>query len=1380
MLPPRSCKAVGDTLGALEGNAAMSNEKVNLESLLLEWHIRRGQGEDPSAEEICRDAPELCAELRKEIDRQKRLLQRYGVGEWPHQACPFDTDSNLPRIPSGSRMFGDRFYVTSQLGVGGMGVVYRAYDRERKADVAIKQLRHFDPAGIYRLKREFRSLADLVHPNILKLYELFAEVEACFYTMEVVEGVSFREYVRPSQSLDQAIHTRPAQPLGESSQSSPVHIERLRAGLRQLVEGVSVLHRAGKLHRDIKPGNVLVTRQGRVVLLDFGLAWDVKRSNLEYSTEISIAGTVAYMSPEQVVGTCLTEASDWYSVGVMLYEALTGRLPFQGEPFSILTQKQSLEPLPPAEIQPEVPEDLNSLCVQLLRSRAEDRPPGRDVLRQVSHFSTGCYHQGEVTSIQRAEQQLPFVGRITHLSVLDETFEAIKNGAVVAVRVHGQPGVGKTTLVHQFLAGLKERGEAVVLSARCYERESMPFPAVDSLIDALSGYLRKLPEPEVAALLPRALDALTRLFPVLQRVAAVAKAPSQRFETRDHQELRQRGFYALRELLARLSDRHPLVLYVDDLQWGDVDSAVLLADLLRPHDQARLLLIVSYRSEDASSPCVRTLMESHEGPDKTVEWRELRVEPLRPAEAKELALALLQPIPQIESTAEVIAHESGGNPWFIELASSIAEGTLSLDSGDPLFFEEALWQRISRLPEAARCLLEVIAVAGRPLAQVDAFEAARIGTEGQGALNHLRSARCRLLRTTGSSRNELETYHDIVRETVLRHLTPDISREYHRQLASALETSSRADPETLVETSHRADPEALVFHWQGAGEPVRAGEHAARAAARADGALAFDQAAKLYELAIELLPADVSSKWDLRTKLAHALANAGYGVEAAKAYRAAAVSMRGSAQVERQRCAAAQLIRSGHIDEGLIVLRGVLNSMGLELAKTPGRSLFSALIQRIRLRLQGLRFRERDVGQIPPDELSRVDTCWSVSTALGMIDNIRGADFSARHLLLALRAGEPSRIACALAVEGAYSAAISWGRRRASRLLRSADALARQLEHPHALAIVKMATGYSAFLAGDWPRAHKFCDDAGDDFRDHCTGVAWELDTSRTMSLWALFFMGEVALIRRRLPVLLREAHERGNLYAATNFATLVGHLLWLADDDPSGARCDLDTVVGKWSQEGVHIQHVTAAIAQTQIDLYEGFDVRARSRLIDRWPKLNSSLLLHALQVVRIATIELRARTALAVAMGMAEPKPLLKAAERDARLLEREKVPWSRALAKLIRGGIAARRGDGNAAKALFAAAASACDDVSMKLFAAAARRRLGELLGGDEGRMLMTKADDCMKHQTIKDSARMTAMLAPGFRLDVASDSGALQKQHRSPAAPAHANSHQVKSA
>src|SRR5262249_54844670 len=200
--------------------------------------------------------------------------------------------------------------------------------------------------------------------------------------------------------------------------------------------------------------------------------------------------------------------------------------------------------------------------------------------------------------------------------------------------------------------------------------------AFDSVIDALTQYLRRLPHHEVNSLLPRDIKLLTRVFPVFQRVEAVAKASGRVVEIADPHESRRRAFAVLRELLARLGDRTPLVVSIDDLQWGDLDSAAELVELLRPPDPPTMLLITCYRSEDeATSPCLLSLQSAAQA-NGTVRRRDLTVEALSQQDAERLASMLLQPAAETgERQVEAIARESGGNPYFVhELAKAIQAG----------------------------------------------------------------------------------------------------------------------------------------------------------------------------------------------------------------------------------------------------------------------------------------------------------------------------------------------------------------------------------------------------------------------------------------------------------------------------------------------------------------------------------------------------------------------------------------------------------------------------------------------------------------------------------------------------------------------------------
>jgi hypothetical protein len=607
---------------------------------------------------------------------------------------------------------------------------------------------------------------------------------------------------------------------------------------------------------------------------------------------------------------------------------------------------------------------------------------------------------------------------------------------------------------------------------------------------------------------------------------------------------------------------------------------------------------------------------------------------------------------------------------------------------------------------------------------------------GQGvALACLRAGR--LLRGVGRPDSpEIETYHDRIRETLLARLAPSALRGHHRRLA------------LVLEASRRSDPEVLAVHFQEAGERDRAGTYYALAATQAAEALAFDRAAKLYRLALELQAPRGAEGCRLRTALADALANAGRGAESAREYLRATDAAGEDDARELQRRAALQLLSSGHVDDGLATLRAVLGAVGMAMPETSWRGLAALAWQRLRLRWRGLGFRRRDVRQVEARELRRLETCRSAAVGLSMVDPLRGAYFQSRYLLLALRTGEPQHLVQALAMEGAHvSIGGSFSRRRTEQLLRAAEALAQQLARPYPAAMVALARGITDALEGRWQSARTLCDEAEAIFRTHCTGVMWELSTAHRFALWPLMFLGEVAEIRRRLPALIQEARERDDRYAVTNLSLVVRTFVRLADDEPERARRELRQVMDGWSQQGFHVQHMNRLFDETQIDLYQGEGTAAWERVTGHWPALARSHLLRV-QQVRVFLLHLRARVALAGAPAAAQPARLLHAAERDARLLRCEGVAWAEALAQLVSAGVAMGRHDAGGARRLLEDAAGRLDAAGMRLHAAAARRRLGERVAGTEGRRLVEQADAWMNGQGVRRPDRMTALLAPGF--------------------------------
>ncbi len=1220
----------------------------------------------------------------------------------------------------------ERFQIQRCLGSGGMGVVYEALDRDRNAVVALKTLRWTDPSAIYRLKREFRTLVGIVHPNLVALYELFGEADEWYFTMELVKGSRFLEFVRPDV----------------------LSVERLRSALAQLATGLVALHSAGKLHRDLKPSNVLVTPEGRPVILDFGIAADLVAGEDPLRTaEDGIWGTAEYMSPEQGRGEA-SAASDWYAMGCMLYEALTGRLPFAGAALRVLLEKAQQDPPDPSKVKPGLPADLVALCRDLLARRSERRPGAEEIL---SRLSVALPAPGTVATAPSPASAL-LIGRDAQLAELERAFGLARSGRAVLTIVRGPSGIGKTALVRTFVEQLVAEDRAVVLSGRCYVRESMPYKGLDGVIDSLTRFLRTLADRDLDRLITRDLATVLQLFPVLGRVPKLLQLPTPERDVVDPVELRRQRFSALQGLFRRIAAEKPVVVHIDDLQWGDADSILLLDSLLGPPDPPALLVIASLSSEDTASPppFLRTLL----GRTGTESCRELRLSALSEEDTRRLAHALLEnerregsgrmrgstgragpDAREGSDGVEAIVREAAGNPFLVEqLVRYVAlrppngkAATSGVSLGDVL---EA---RLAQLPSGARMLLETLALAGQPLDAAVARDVAGLQEDERQLVALLQAERW--LKDTRSA-ERLELYHDGIRRALLARIDPSRVQLMHLSLANAMEARRADDAETLYE------------HYLEAGQRERAQRCATQAAVKAARALAFERAALFYRRALALTPEGGAEAAALYAQLGEALANAGGVRDAAEAYSRAAALSSPSDALELRRLAGEQFLIGGRIQEGLDMLKSVLEATGLGLSKSKGRAVVSLLWHRAWLRLRGLRFVERRAAAIPSAQLARVDVCRTVAEGLGHLDTIRAADFQTRHLLLALRAGEPDRLARALALEGGFSAALGGRSRWYDRLLAEAEGLGGRIQSPHVLGLCAVMTGAAAYFAGEFERARDATKQAERLLLEHGIGIAWELVTARFYHTVSLYYLGEVEELGRCAAAYLKDAAERGNRFAALMFRTGPTNATWLFADDVAGARGALTEALAEWPEQPFGSPHYMALTAQGRIELYAGTPRTGWEAVERSWPALKRTGLFR-IQSVRITARQIRASCGVAVShTAPSGSAPLLAAAERDAAAIAAERAPYSAPTAALLTAGVAARRGDEAAAARALRVALAGFEACHMKLFLAVTQRRLGELVGGDEGRALVNQANTWMTTHRIVNADRMTATLAPGF--------------------------------
>jgi hypothetical protein len=1190
-----------------------------------------------------------------------------------------------------------------------MGLVHEAEDRVRGRRVALKSLSRLDPAGIARLKNEFRALADVVHPNLVRLHDLHADDGLWLFAMELVEGEPFDLWVRPDGALDAG---------------------RLHRACAQLVAGVEAIHAAGKLHRDLKPDNVLVTAEGRVVILDFGLVADPVGGGVGQTSSAGfITGTPGYMAPEQAAGRPATRASDWYQVGVMIFEGLTGALPFEGSAERVMDEKQ-VHPAPEPGPTPDAAEGLARLCRGLLQRRPQDRPSIEAIRSAVGLEAVGS----SSLPIRAAASAPSLVGRDQELAVLQAARRQAEGGEATIVHVVAESGMGKTALVHHFLKSLRQRPGTLVLSGRCYERENLPYNAFDRLVDALTRHLLSLPALEVAELTPRHVRSLTRVFPVLARVERFASAPAR--PPVDDTLQRRRAWDALVELLGRLCDRHPVVLHVDDAQWMDDDSAALFEHLCRSPVPPPVLLVACHRgmprwtpSADAGGVAVRTL--------------ELAALPEQAG--RTLAGRLLAPHPSLLPQAAAVAAEAGGNPFLItELARSLrqalergAVGRVSLDA--------AIAERTGHLSRTARGLLDLIAVSGRPVPLQVVVGALHAREDPHGELD--------LLCTQQLARREqdgrLECHHDRIRAAVTVQLDGDARRQLHARLAEAWGALNGADPEVLFEHHHAAGNSGAAARW------------ATAAADKAAAALAFERAAAFYRRAIEATPSAEVDALGLRQRLAETLSLGGRWREAGFAFAESAErEPRRAQRIYLTQQAARHLLGSGHSAAGMPLLRRAFDALGVRWPRTRPTALVAALLRLLALRVRGARHRLAPVAAPPrfhsvepgglegfpsrpgarPAEPIALEALLDGAGLLPPYDLARGLYFIAVFAGRALAFGERSRVAVALAMLASLMSASRFTRRFGQRLASRAEAVIRGGTAPELGAAALGFVGFARLLDGRLEAARGLGAEGVSTLREQRRAHAYQLWAAQSVESFALMLMGRVGDAARLSSEIGREARQLGDEMAAVGGESVMGRLV---HDDVEGAERllrDKARVLERAGRGGalhqiVTVERICHALyrgrGHEMLELAPG-GVAAALTPFD----LRALMAGCALQTLRGEHCEgaVRAR--------------LLRIVRRARASLSRGGARISRGMVAQLDAALCLARGDRDGAVRWLARAADHYGEMDMELHRQLMHWRRGHLLDNDEGRTLVQTAEAFMRAQSVARPEGWARLLAPGL--------------------------------
>ncbi len=1069
----------------------------------------------------------------------------------------------------GSTIFEGRFEVRALLGIGSFGRVSHCFDREAQREVALKELNRFGADALLRFKKEFRTLTDVHHPNLVRLFELLESDDRRWaFTMELVPGTDFLSWVRGGDH------------------ACGYHEDRLREALGQLTKGLVSLHGLGMLHRDVKPENIRVTPEGRVVLLDFGLVTHLEAG--KQTTEAAGVGTAAYMAPEQASQRVGPEA-DFYAVGVLLYEALTGRLPFEGSAVSILIDKSMRPPPSPRQHNADVASDLERLSLALLERDIGRRAGANDVLHTLG-IEVSRSFPALLTSGGHSPSAL--VGRERELQALHEEWQLSQQNGFRVVLIEGTSGIGKTALMDAAVAQLavKEPG-LLTLRGRCHAAEQVRYKVWDGVADALCRYLLGLPRAECAALIPDQADYLSVLFPVLARVDALPKrAPSRlRIDTRAQ---RFAMFEQFGELLARVTRVRPIVICVDDLQWGDLDSLAVLQVLLSLPNKSRLLFLGTVRPLDELEQELASKL--HEIMRSSTRFARLSVGTLDEVASTRLSADLLG-LPLDHPTVLGVTREALGNPWSaVQMTHALEELG---DHDAPLRdFDGTLRRRIEKLGPDAQRVMELLAVAGGP--QPSAVIRRALGIDGSAFEQAMATLRAHKL-SRPATRGTWVCYHDRVREAIVADLSGAVIKATHSHLAQAWQREGGA-------------PERIAAHFRAAEERTLALPWLERAADAAEQTGAYGQAVELYREALSIReqrgepPADLKP---LRLALAETLSSAGRGAESARALLGLLETAGAAERAGLKVRAAEQLLRAGQVQEGLAAAKVAFESLEMPWPKSPTRALVRMLWQNAALSLRGYKVKLRP-EPLPLLDQARLDALVRLSQPLSWADLVRAGELSIRYLRAALDGGERDHVGRALLLQGLMAAMQGPDGKLASELFAQADPLVERSQSASLVALRHFAHGAAMLSTGHAIRAAPELEAAHATYETHCASETWQIANVRSVYMPARIAVGDHRSFLADAERWISDALLRGDTFAFTScVVTGAGYTRHLMADAPARALDEIDTAMAVWEGETFGIQHCFALTSRQVVHCYAG-GVNALEAIEREWPRARKSVL--------------------------------------------------------------------------------------------------------------------------------------------------------------------------
>ncbi len=1175
--------------------------------------------------------------------------------------------------PSGQKPLFDRYVIQEVIGQGSSGIVYRAVDSVLKQEVAIKVLPAQDLDSLYRLKREFRSLCRIYHPRLVRLLDLFVDGNDCLLAMQLVEG----QELRPNLFRNRA----GAEPAWD----------RIRETFRMLADGVATIHRNGLVHRDLKPENLRVRAHDDLVILDFGLSTLI--DPVRGSLNSSVAGSLDYMAPEVLFDQQRGPDVDWFSVGVLLHEALTERLPFERRGL----QRQSAAVA--WRESDAVPQDLREIVDHLLANRPSERLEGAQRL------------QGEAdrTGVSVSSEASPLIGRASETKALRDLLEDAAERVPTIAVIEGETGIGKSALAGAFADQHEKLPGTVVLRSACYANEWIPFCAFDGILEELArtAVQRGI---DLSGLTADAAADLITIFPVLGRLSPYRQASR---ASTDRQELRARAFAALSEFLRWLTDRLEVLIWIDDAQWADKGDAQLFDALTRGHSAPPIKWLLCQRMDPQREEETLGARAQRMATTSTLELK-----PLGPEDIHGLTSRTGSRLDAVAS--DYVYTESNGNPLMAlelsQLGAAEAAGSIRL----------LVDSKIRTLPPSAKRLLQHLAVPGHPVGR----ELAVALDEGRG--DFLRLLELGLLRVAGrEDSHRIAIYHDRIREAIASRVDPTQKPGMFARLA--LEAERLPGP----------NPHELLGYFIEAGDSERAASLVLKLADEALDALAFERAADFFQRALDFEFDDVPRERILE-RLAEALLSAGRTCDAGESYLAAASEAAATSAEESRRLrrrAAEELLRGGDRERGIPALQGVLADWDIPWHDSDRRVELGLVLRSLRWRF----LRMGDSTASGQGDQERLDAVWAAGIGMSNFDAIRGADFQVRHALLSRRTSELAHRALSVSTEAIF---LSWrggtsNRQLAHERLVEGRGLAEECGDERAIAHSLMASAVSALYDRRLGDALNFADRTEQACRTSQRGAHWEIANAASIRANVLVHDGSFAALRNELDARLLDAQARGDLYGPLMLPLGLPNLAWTVTGHEAEGTQWLDCAEqGSFRSSGWAVYQ--GGYARVLERLHAGQPEAARETLERIWKQLAAMRMFQFLPI-RAEFLELRARIAIArlLETGASGDSREL---ERDLRKLRGEDATWTTPHADALEAAKWSAVGGGELALRALRRAEAGFDSLGFELQATVARRRVGQLL---DDRDLVASSTRLLNAAGAVDADRLSELVLP-FRV------------------------------